>query len=122
MLSDNELELMEEDSEKVGFWDTKKEQASNVVESLGEFLGGDEKTGRVTLAVGAALFIGSKIKGAWNKRKQKETERLFQEAIKKQDAEICDLKKDAADSHAKQKHYEEVLEAYSASRGDDYEA
>ena len=29
---------------------------------------------------------------------------LFQEAIKKQDAEICDLKKDAADSHAKQKH------------------
>ena len=92
-MSDNELELMEEDSEKVGFWDTKKEQASNVVESLGEFLGGDEKT-----------------------------ERLFQEAIKKQDAEICDLKKDAADSHAKQKHYEEVLEAYSASRGDDYEA
>lgn len=71
MLSDNELELMEEDSEKVGFWDTKKEQASNVVESLGEFLGGDEKTGRVTLAVGAALFIGSKIKGAWNKRKKR---------------------------------------------------
>ena len=31
MLSDNELELMEEDSEKVGFWDTKKEQASNVL-------------------------------------------------------------------------------------------
>lgn len=121
-MSDNELELMEEDSEKVGFWDTKKEQASNVVESLGEFLGDDEKTGLVALAVGAALFIGSKIKGAWNKRKQKETERLFQEAIKKQDAEIRDLKKDAVDSHAKQKHYEEVLEAYSASRDDDYEA
>lgn len=121
-MSDNELELMEEDSEEIGFWDTKKEQASNVVESLGELLGGDEKTGLVALAVGAALFIGSKIKGAWNKRKQKEKERLFQEAIKKQDAEIRDLKKDAADSHAKQKHYEEVLEAYSASRGDDYEA
>ena len=120
-MSDNELELME-DSEEVGFWDTKKEQASNVVESLGGLLGGDEKTGLVALTVGAALFIGSKIKGAWNRRKQKGKERLFQEAIKKQDAEIRDLKKDTADSHAKQKHYEEVPEAYSASRGDDYEA
>ena len=117
-MAEEQFELIEETaSEELGFWDVKKEQASDVAESLGELLGGDERVGWGVIGTGILIGVGVWIKGRWDKRKQKKRERLYQETLKKQDAMIQDLKHDSAECHARQQHYKEILEAYSAESG-----
>lgn len=94
------------------FANTKGNQVMAAMEAIGYIFGGDKNTG-IIISLSAVVFpiIGFAMHEAEQKSEQKEKDRLYKEAILKQDGEIKALKIQADICNKRQVYYEEMMDA-----------
>ena len=99
------------------FADIKGNQVMDAMEAIGCIFGGGKNAGiTISLSVAVLPIIGFAIWKEVQKGEQKEKDRLYQEAILRQDGEIKALKTLADICNGRQTYYKEVLDALLNSR------
>lgn len=94
------------------FANKKGNQVMAVMEAIGCVFGGGKNTGIITSLSAVVLpTIGFAIHEKAQKSEQKEKDRLYKEAILKQDGEIKALKIQADICNKRQVYYEEMMDA-----------
>ena len=99
------------------FADIKGNQVMDAMEAIGCIFGRGKNTGIIiSLSVAVLPIIGFAIWEEAQKGEQKEKDRLYQEAILRQDGEIKALKTRADICNERQTYYKEMLDALLNSR------